>query len=109
MNKGFSSDLVGSRVAEWSGEPVSRPAILRDGGFDSRRRPDRRPSLPPGLRWTGIVQIYVAVCMHESVNRRGMSGIGRGADPPENANNYYSDLVRFTADIVDAQLNIGSP
>ena len=24
--------------AEWSGEPVSHPAIVQDGGFDSRHR-----------------------------------------------------------------------
>ena len=38
------------RVAEWSGELVPHPAIVQDGGFDSRRRQALRPSLPPGLR-----------------------------------------------------------
>ena len=32
------------------------------------------PSLPPGLPWSRNVQIFVAVRMHEYVNKRGMGG-----------------------------------
>ena len=43
-NDGFVSG------AEWFGASVSHPAIVQDGGFYSRRRPDTRPSLPTVLR-----------------------------------------------------------
>ena len=41
---------TGGRAAEWSGEPVSHPATVQDGGFASRRCQTRDP---PYLRGFG--------------------------------------------------------
>ena len=57
----FTLLFKGGRVTEWSGEPVSHPAIVQDGGFESRRRPAARSSLPPGGLVTAC-RIYTYGC-----------------------------------------------
>ena len=42
----------------------------QDGGFDSRRRPVKRPSLPPELRWLHGT-LYIWLWMNNDVNKRG--------------------------------------
>ena len=51
----------GARVAKWSGESVSHPAMVQGGGFGFRRNPVTRPSLPPGFGEREGTYLYVAV------------------------------------------------
>ena len=71
-------------MTEWSGELVSHPAIVQNGGSDSRR-PAMRPSLPRGF---GDCDTYknVAVTGRRNVKQTGIwSEIGRLTGPTEKA------------------------
>ena len=57
----------GGRVAVWFGEPVSDPAIVQDGGFDSHRCPATPPRRPfhRGFGERVCTNVYVAVSVHD--------------------------------------------
>ena len=80
----------GGWLAEWSWVSVSHPAVVQDGGFDSRRRPDTRRSLPPGASVNLTRYLYVEILYMR--NERIQAIWAKNCwivDPPENPNNYY--------------------
>ena len=70
-------------MAEWSGASVSHPAIVQDGGLDSRRRPETRPSLPH--RCFGELELHVEIVYMRNEGIDEMwAGSGSIVDLPEN-------------------------